>query len=293
VGNALAKQLLAGDSDGAHQESDGPDRVWGLRRNAARLAPGVEPVIADLAKPESLTALPSGLDAVVYAAAPGAAARDASQRESAYREVYLDGLELLLRALVDQGGMPKRLIFVSSTAVYGQRRGEFVDEDSPTHPARGTGEILLAAERLALASEVSASVLRLGGIYGPSRTRLIDRVRNGKAVCRRGPAHYTNRIHRDDAAAALRHLLGVPELAPIYLGVDDMPADEADVLRWLAQELGADEPRMLSENEAPALNRAGSKRCRNDRLKATGFEFEYPSFREGYGALLSLAAAGD
>jgi nucleoside-diphosphate-sugar epimerase len=102
-------------------------------------------------------------------------------------------------------------------------------------------------------------------------------------------------VHRDDAAAALCHLLELPELAPIYLGVDDMPADEADVLRWLAQELGVKEPRMLGEDEAPARDpsRAGSKRCRNDRLKATGFTFQYPSFREGYGALLAQAAADD
>ena len=179
--------------------------------------------------------------------------------------------------------------YLSTTGAYGDRQGAWVDEDSPTEPTHFSGVRMLEAERLvAAAGGVS---LRLGGIYGPGRTRLIDAVRAGRASIRPGPPHWTNRIHRDDAAGALRHLiersLAGAALAPVYVGVDDEPADEAEVLRWLAARLGLPEPPVApSAARPPGRPRGGNKRCRNARLRASGYAFAYPTFREGYGALI-------
>ena len=118
---------------------------------------------------------------------------------------------------------------------------------------------------------------------------MLDRVRSAAAVYRPGTPRYTNRIHRDDAVGALEHLMGLEAPAPLYVTVDEDPAEEAVVLRWLAGALGAPEPRAEKESEAPAGRVVTSKRCRNDLLLGTGYTFRYPSFREGYAALVSEA----
>lgn len=254
--------------------------VYGLRRRVEALPDGVRPVAADLARPEDLVDLPADLDVVVYAAGPR------SGDEAAYRAAYVDGQRNLADALSRSGGPPERWLFTSSTAVYGQSGGEWVDERSPTEPARFSGRVLLEAEALADRCGRRACALRLGGIYGPGRTRLLDSVREGRARLRPGPPHYTNRIHRDDAAAALHCLIGAEPLADRVLGVDGSPADENEVLRFLAGLIGVPEPPEAEEGEPLPPRRAGSKRCRNARLVATGFRARYPSYREGYAALL-------
>lgn len=253
--------------------------VFGLRRSAANLPRGVELVRADLSRVESMSSLPESIDTVIYAAGAGAPS------EQAYRTAYVDGPSNLLRALREQGERPERVIFCSSTAVYGQERGEWVDEASPARPRRWNGEMLLTAESLVRAGGSACSVLRLGGIYGPGRTRLIERVRQGEARLRSQP-HFTNRIHRDDAAGALAHLVLASSADDLYLGVDDAPTDEAEVLCWLAERLGVGAPAKMDDGDA-APARAGSKRCRNDRLRGAGYSFRFPTFREGYADVLA------
>ena len=136
-----------------------------------------------------------------------------------------------------------------------------------------------------LGTGITPVVLRLGGIYGPGRTRLIDQVRGGTAVAPAEP-RYTNRIHRDDAAAAIVHLCTMAaDPGPVYLGVDNDPAELGEVQRFLAAELGL--PRPASAAVCGEPSRGGNKRCSNALLRSTGFEFTYPTFREGYRAILA------
>jgi nucleoside-diphosphate-sugar epimerase len=267
VGGALATRLLAQGHE-----------VFGLRRNPSALPPGVIGLAGDVTEAEGLGALPEALDWVVYAV--GAKRRD----EAAYRAAYLDGLGRVIRALIEEGQNPSRVLFTSSTSVYGQMRGEWVDESSPTHPRSFAGEMMLSAERLLHGSEFPSTVLRLGGIYGPGRTRLIDRVRAGEpiAVPAADAPAYTNRIHRDDAAKAVAHLLALPEPDATYVGVDEDPAKAGDVRRWIAERLGVALVETTSSESLPV----GSRRCRSAALLATGFRFDYPTFREGYASLM-------
>jgi len=268
VGSALARaRVVRGDN------------VFGLKRNPVDMPSGVVPIAADLAVPRSLAELPAAIDVVVYAASPGG--RD----DAFYRTAYVEGLRNLIAALAKQGQAPRRTIFVSSTAVYGQSRGEWVDETSETTPEHFSGRRLLEAETLLRGSGLPGVVLRLGGIYGPRRTRLIDEVRQGRAAVARGGPHYTNRIHRDDCVGALDHLIDKPDPAECYLGVDSEPEDEAVVLRWLAGVLGASPPRVAGADQRRE-RRGGSKRCRNALLLASGYSFRYPGYRDGYTALL-------
>jgi len=269
VGNTLA-QMLVGDG---HE-------VFGIRRDISKLAPGIVGIEGDLSQPRSLGPSPSRVEYAVYAVAAD------EGTEKAYRNAYVDGLAGFLEWLADEGQRPKRIVMTSSTSVYGQRRGEPIDEDSPTHPTHFRGETLLTSERLLASSGLSSVVVRLGGIYGPGRTRLIDRAREGELRLRESE-HFTNRIHRDDAAGLIRHLLFHESPAPLYLGVDSESADEAEVYRWLAEEVGASEPDVAEADAASARRReVGSKRCSNRLARESGYEFRYPSFREGYRDLI-------
>jgi nucleoside-diphosphate-sugar epimerase len=255
--------------------------VWGLRRSAEGLPSGIHHLEADLTAPETLQELPPGLDVVFYTAAPNGA------DDTAYRAIYVDGLRHLLEALARQGQAPRRVLFTSSTAVYAQSAGEWVDETSPTEPRHFTGSRVLEGERLLLAGPFPATVLRFGGIYGPGRTSLIERVRQGLAHCRDGPPLYTNRIYRDDCAGALHHLMSLSMPDSLYIGVDHKPADHCDVLRWLADQLGAPLPRVEASPDVDTRRHRTNKRCSNAKLVAAGYVFRYPTFREGYGALLA------
>ena len=255
-------------------------RVVGWRRSPAKLPSAIEGVAADLSAP-GLPPVPADTTAVVIAVAAD------SPSEEAYRASYVDGLTHVLDALERDGVQPGRVLFVSSTAVYGDAGGGWVDERTPAAPGGFSGRVLLEAEQLIQArfsgTATTATSLRLGGIYGPGRTRLIDQVRNSSAVIPED-VRYTNRIHRDDAAAAIVHLATMaarPEAT--YVGVDNDPADLGTVLRFLATEMGLTEP--PAGDAGPA--RGGNKRCRNSLLLSTGFTFTYPTFREGYRAVLA------
>jgi nucleoside-diphosphate-sugar epimerase len=255
--------------------------VWGLRRSAEGLLPSIRPVVADLTVPATLRHLPPGLDVIFYTAAPNSA------DEAAYQAIYVDGLRHLLEALERQRQSPRRVFFTSSTAVYAQSTGEWVDETSPAEARHFSGSRLLEGERLLGHGPFPATVLRLGGIYGPGRTRLIERVRRGLAACQDAPPAYTNRIHRDDCAGALRHLMLLPRPDPLYLGVDHEPADQCIVLRWLAAELGAPPPGLETPPASATRRHGTNKRCCNAKLVASGYMFRYPTFRDGYGPLLA------
>ena len=250
----------------------GGHRVVGWRRSAEKLPTAIEAVVADLTK--ELPSVPTDTSIVIVAPAAGA------RSEENYRQVYVEGLANVLDALERDKVRPEHIILVSSTAVYPNIDGVWMDENSPLDPPTATAAVLCEAEELLAARAPQGTVLRLSGIYGPGRTRLIDQVRNGTAE----PAaagRYTNRIHRDDAAAAIVHLAtAVDSPGPLYLGVDEEPVSQRQVLAFLARRMG------VPWQDAPNPGEPTGKRLRGDLLRATGFHFAYPSYREGYAAVL-------
>jgi nucleoside-diphosphate-sugar epimerase len=268
VGGRLATQLLACGWE-----------VHGLRRVVSRLPQGVIGVAGDLFNKDCPATWPVGaVDYLVYCAAA------TDHNEAGYRAAYVQGLQYVLEWLSDYGQVPNRLLFVSSSSVYGQQDGEWVDETSPTVAGGYSGRLMLEAEQVALDSGIPASLVRLTGIYGPGREWLLTQVRRGYRVAI-DPPLYANRIHVDDAAGLLAFLLEADRrgvaLDDCYIGVDDAPAPLAEVVGWLREYLGVTE-----WAEDASVRRAGSKRCSNARAKALGWEPKYPSFREGYAAIL-------
>ena len=269
VGGALAEALA----------NEG-DEVWGLRRSPGLLPKRVRGIVADLTEPGALQDLPDNLDCVFYTV--GAE----GHTEGDYRNAYLVGLRHFLGALCRQPKPPRRIIFTSSTAVYGQTDGRWVDEDSPAVATHFSGAVLLEAEELLRNSDIESVVLRLGGIYGPGRTRLIETVRDGTASISEGPPQYLNLNHRDDCVGALQHLMTLEDPMPVYLGVDGSPVDRTEILRWVADELGVEHPPVGAQPK-PSRRQGANKRCRNDRLVSSGYGFKHRSYREGHRWLIA------
>ena len=260
------------------------EEVIALRRREVSIAGGVRSLRVDLVTGEGFSGLPRRPDALVFCAAPD------KRTEADYRALYVDGLRRLLDALE----MP-RLIFVSSTAVYAEDAGEWVDETTPPRmdapvsreagcrerPPRAeqfNGRVLLEAER-ELAVHSGALVLRLSGIYGPGREMMVRRAREGSA----NRPRWSNRIHIDDAAAALSHLLDIAAPERVYLGSDDRPALESEVQTWLRAREGLPP---AAQDTSPETGR----RVSNARLRASGWNPAYPDYRAGYSELLSQAS---
>ena len=252
LGSRLAALRVGRDAD-----------VVTVRRRDVAQHPGVRPVRADLATGDGLSRLPRRPDALVFCAAPD------QRDEVSYRKLYVDGL----RRLLDAMDTP-RLVFVSSTAVYGQDAGEWVTEASQTQPAQFNGRLLLEAER-ELAAHPGGIVLRLSGLYGPGREAMLRRAREGRAT----RAHFTNRIHIDDAAAALSHLLDLASPRLLYLGNDDLPVFEHEVQAWVRREEGL--PVVAAE-----LSPITGRRVANTRLRASGWQPAHADYRSGYSAQL-------
>ncbi len=272
--------LLAGCGDlglrVAHLLRARGDEVWALRRQPPSPSGDIQWLRADLTDPDSLRKLPAGITRLVYLPTPDR--RD----PAAYRATFVDGLRHLLDAL---DAMPqtslRRVLFVSSSAVYGEHGGEWVNEHTPVAPAGFNGEALLEAEQLLAARTTDSIVLRLAGLYGVGRMQLIERLRRGQVVVPRQIPHWANRIHVDDAARAIAHLLPLSDPQPLYLGVDSTPLPLDVLYDHLAGLIGAPLP---AEGAAPTG--IGSKQLSNRRLRDSGFVPRWPDSRSGYAALL-------
>jgi nucleoside-diphosphate-sugar epimerase len=280
VGLELGRQLVAAGHT-----------VFGLRRHAAAgpemRAAGLTPLIGDLTQPDDLRRLPGAFDWVVNTVSSTRGGADE------YRQVYLNGARQLIAWLRD--APPTRLVYTSSTSVYGQTDGQWVDETAATTPDTETGRLLVATENEFLAAADSPTlqpvVLRVAGIYGPGRGYLFQQFVRGEARLQGTGSRCLNMIHRDDVAGALSTALerGIP--GQVYNVVDDEPVSQFDVLHWFAAQLGRPLPPVATAAEAAGRKRGlTDKRVSNRRLRTElGWAPRYPNFRTGYAAEVAAA----
>ncbi len=254
--------------------------VLALRRSPKPLdGPGwIRTLAVDLTNPEATRDALAGwaIDRMVYLVSPD------GRSDEAYEHAYVTGLANAIAALP----LLRDAVLISSTGIYDDvQDGRWVDERTPTPGAGFAARRLAEGERLLLQRVRFGSVLRLGGIYGPERTRMVSSVLDGTA--RRPQVEtFTNRIHRDDAARAAIHLL---EAEPgIYIGVDHDQAALATVQEWVAERAGVAVPPPADE---PSSRRT-RKRCDGGKLRRSGFAFTYPTFREGYAPIVDALVGG-
>ena len=263
IGRRLAQSLPAQDYD-----------VTGLRRQPPMDTPWLRYLACDLADLGRLSALlQDPYDIVVITLTPS------ERSDEGYYRAYVQGCQQLMAAMRANHWAPRRLLFVSSTAVYAQQQGHWVDEDSPTEPQDFNGRRILEAENSLINSEFNCTMLRFSGLYGDNRRNLLEQVRLGSAPTGQ---YFSNRIHIADAVRSLVHLIQLPQpLAPIYLVSDSNPTPMHQVVAWLAAALGVSLP-----SSTPGPSEHTGKRCSNRRLLESGFRLDYASYKEGYSAML-------
>jgi nucleoside-diphosphate-sugar epimerase len=266
-------------------------RVEALTRNPGRAAElaalGAHPVVADLATDTWHERLAPGADLVLNCVSSGGGGLDG------YRRSYVEGMRSLLAwAHRDPVGT---LVYTSSTSVYPQDGGAVVEEEAPTEGAGETGRILLEAEDSLRRGSGACGrwfILRLAGIYGPERHHLLDQVRAGAAEISGSGAQHLNLAHRDDICAAVLAAFTAPASLSggIFNVADDASAPKAEVVRWLAEQLGRPAPRFTGGAGSARRGFASppDRLISNARLRAKlGWRPRYPSFREGHAAILS------
>jgi nucleoside-diphosphate-sugar epimerase len=243
------------------------------QENAATLrALGVDPIVGDVLAPPALRDIPVA-DIVLYAVGYD---RHAGTGK---REVYVQGLANVLMRIAPRSG---RFLYVSSTSVYGQDNGEWIDELSPCVPASVEGEICLEAEEIArshFSAAANCTVLRFSGLYGPGRLlRRIESVR-GQEPIRANPDGFLNLIHVDDGARIVEALAERTNVAATYLVTDNNPVRRRDYYSRLAELIGAASPIFQSD---PADAGRINKRCSNARIRAElGDILRFPTFEVG------------
>ena len=275
IGQELAAKLAKAGHD-----------VTGLKRTVPTLAPeNFRYVSADISRPQDLKCLGSDFEHVFFIVSAGR--RD----EGSYRAIYEIGIDNLLERFA-QAGTNAPWTFVSSTSVYGQNQGEWVDETSPTLPNNTTSRLIVVAEQKLMVHSPHNISVRFSGIYGPGREHLLRMAQQSPEI-QRHPPYYTNRIHQRDCVAVLAFLLECrlqgKALDQCYLASDDNPATMWDVVTWLAGQLHCRPPIAKVVDNAAEMN----KRCRNDRIKQLGYRFIYPDYQAGYSELLNAQPGQD
>lgn len=263
LGAEVARQLLAENM-----------QIVAVKRSPLQHE-AIKTIQADVTKPESLQVL-SALepDILIYCVAAG------GQSDAEYKAAYVDGLRHVL-AMQQHNKNLKHIFFVSSTRVYGQVSQDLLDESVPAVPSDFGGERLLEAEQLLQQVTCKATVLRLSGIYGPGRLRMINLAKSAAAWPKQNT--WSNRIHRDDAAAfmvfLIKRSLAGQAIDDCYIVTDSCPVPQYTVLSWIAERLHCAQPEQLQIS--------GGKRLNNQRMLATGFKLQYPDYKVGYQALIN------
>jgi nucleoside-diphosphate-sugar epimerase len=242
---------------------------------------GGEPIVCDVLLPETLK-LPQ-VETVLYCVGFDRKA------DVAMRNVCVDGL----RNVLDHLPAARRFLYVSSTTVYDQQDGTWVDENSSTEPTEESGKAVLEAENLLRSRLPDAVILRFAGIYGPWRLLRQQAIENGQPLTG-DPDRWLNLIHVTDGA---RTVLAAEQLAQpgqVYNIADGYPGTRRQFYTELAKLLEAPEPQFTGPSAQGAANDLAHCRVSNARMRRElKVHPHYPSFEEGLPASLRRMQASD
>ena len=284
MGYQMAKILIIGCGDLgtaiATRLFDAGHTLTGVRRSKQLLPHGMQTIQADVTQINTLTVIENiNPNIIIYCVSAG------GSTDVQYQASYVQGLKNVLAMQANNTNL-QHVFFVSSTRVYGQISDELLDEaiseNLPAIPADFGGERLLEAENVLNTLSCKSTKLRLSGIYGAGRLYLVNMAKDFA----KWPAenHFSNRIHRDDAASFIAFLAERAAknqaVADCYIVTDDMPTPQYEVLTWLANQQKMDTSLI---NMPPTQ---GGKRLSNKRLRETGFALQYPNYQAGYSELL-------
>ncbi len=277
-------------------------RVTALTRNAGKArvlaAAGIETVVADLAEDGWHSQVGGGADFVLNSVSSGGGGLDGCRRS------YVGGMQSVL-AWAEYGGLrgsPARerdvgaarmpssgtLIYTGSTSVYPQDGGAVVSEAMAVG-GNERADLLVAAETLVARWTGRWLVLRLAGIYGPQRHHLLDQLRSGATELAGCGDHRLNLIHRDDICAAIWAGFSAPPAVAgdIFNVADNGAATKAEVVTWLAAQLGVPAPRFTGTVASGRRAATPDRVIASEKIRRTlGWRPALPTFREGYAGIL-------
>jgi nucleoside-diphosphate-sugar epimerase len=281
----MAKILIVGCGDlgteMALRLQQARHELVGVRISNKPLPAGIQHIQADVTQLDSLQVLVTlNPQIIIYCIAAGA------QTDAAYEAQYVSGLRNVLTTQTNNSKL-QHVFFVSSTRVYGQVTTELLDDTATAVAADFGGERLLEAEALLQHLPCNSTVCRLSGIYGPGRLRMIRLAKSDQDWPLQNS--WSNRIHRDDAAAFIVFLveqaLAAQALLAYYIVTDSKPVSQYEVLNWIAAKI------QRPNYEPKQKPVAGGKRLSNMAMLASGFKLQYPDYQLGYQALLNEIGA--
>ena len=265
-----------------------------MRRKPSALPSDIEAIQGDLCDSENFLSIldNSNVDVIVVTLTPD------SMSDQGYLDSYVNGANVLKSTIKKISYRPQLIIWVSSTGVYGQSCGEWVDESSVASSKSYRGKRLLEAENLvkSISKElvtnnstlIKSVVVRFSGIYGPGRGRLLNQIKKGN-IASKHPVSWTNRIHVVDCAGIIIHIIDLysqkKDISDLYIGTDNQPVPAYEIQSWLASHMRV---KIEENNEIPKNtdNKNVNRRCNNKLIKDSGYNFIFPDFKKGYTPLL-------
>ena len=252
-------------------------KLYGFSRSLRKSPASIEMHQVDILKTEAIDAIKLvNPEIIIYAVSAD------TQSIESYQDHYVLGLKKTYEAILELDHF-KHLFFVSSTRVYGQKTTKILSELDIAEPSDYGGEALMEAETVARQLKDKATILRLSGIYGPNRKRMIQLAQSNPG---NWPAtnNWSNRIHEEDAARfivfLMKRIMMKESIEPLYLVTDGVPTKQYDVLTWIRNRL-----QLTTDTiELPILE--SGKQLQSVLLNQTGFVLKYPDFTYGYEAMI-------
>ena len=235
----------------------------------------IEPFVADLTQQDALKHLPPSRRVLVCAA-------PLERNKASYRQLYVEGLGRLWNQLRRWTDLEK-VIYLSSTGVWGDLAGERVDDSTPVKAESERQSVLMETEEMFARADLPSLILRLGGIYGPDRNRL-ESLREGLWPDVEQD-RYLNLIHREDVVGIVDWAFQQTHLPPILIGVDEKPVRMSEMACWLAQKMNLNRSFLFKKGSF-----AAGKQCLSQKLRSLGYRFVFPTFQQGYETLLNTPA---
>ena len=257
-------------------------KLYGFSRSLKKSPPSIEMHQVDILKNEAIDVIKSvNPEIIIYAVSAD------TQSVESYQDHYVAGLKKTYEAILELDHF-KHLFFVSSTRVYGQKTTKILSELDIAEPSDYGGEALIEAEAVARQLKDRATILRLSGIYGPNRTRMIQLAQSNPG---NWPAtnNWSNRIHEEDAARfivfLIKRIMLKEPIEPLYLVTDGIPTKQYDVLTWIRKRL-----QLTTDTiEIPILE--SGKQLQSVLLNQNGFILKYPDFTYGYEAIIDKGSS--
>ena len=257
-------------------------KLYGFSRSLKKSPPSIEMHQVDILKNEAIDVIKSvNPEIIIYAVSAD------TQSVESYQDHYVAGLKKTYAAILELDHF-KHLFFVSSTRVYGQKTTKILSELDIAEPSDYGGEALIEAEAVARQLKDKATILRLSGIYGPNRTRMIQLAQSNPG---NWPAtnNWSNRIHEEDAARfivfLIKRIMLKEPIEPLYLVTDGIPTKQYDVLTWIRKRL-----QLTTDTiEIPILE--SGKQLQSVLLNQNGFILKYPDFTYGYEAIIDKGSS--